>query len=116
MLSGTSPEMLSGNNEKKSYSLVKWDVVTVGKRQGGLGIKNLKNQSKALRMKWLRRFCTENPSYWKEVISAKYEEEDYWMTKIVTTPYKVSVWRSIRSLWDDFKNIYKDQSGKWGKN
>ncbi|WMV46349.1 hypothetical protein MTR67_039734 [Solanum verrucosum] len=30
-----------GNNEKKSYNLVKWDVVIVGKRPGGLGIKNL---------------------------------------------------------------------------
>lgn len=43
-----------GNNEEKSYNLVKWDAVTVGKRRERLGIKNLKNQSKALRMKWPR--------------------------------------------------------------
>ena len=66
-----------GNNEKRSYNLVKWDVVTVSNRQGGLGIKNLKNQSKAFRMKWLWRFCNENQAYLKELISAKYEGEDY---------------------------------------
>ena len=70
-------------------------------------------KSKALRMKWLWRFRNENQAYWKEVISAKYEGEDYWMTKTVTTPYGVSVWRSIRYLWHEFKKKYKDQSGKW---
>ncbi|KAG5632295.1 hypothetical protein H5410_004012 [Solanum commersonii] len=60
-----------GNSEKKSYNLVKWDVVTVGKRQGRLGIKNLKNQNKALRMKWPWRFCNEiNPTGRKSLVQS----------------------------------------------
>lgn len=34
-----------------------------------------------------------------EVIRAKYEMDDKWTTKIVTTPYGCSTWRSIRNLW-----------------
>ena len=52
----------------------------VGKKHGGLEIRNLMNQSKALMIKWLWKFNNEEQSYWKEVIKAKYEEEDNWMT------------------------------------
>ena len=47
-----------GNSERKGYNLVKWDAVIVGKKHGGLEIKNLLNQSKALMMKWLWKFNT----------------------------------------------------------
>ena len=82
----------------KATTWVKWDVVIVGKKHGGLGIRNLLNQSKALMMKWLWKFNNGEQAYWKEVIRAKYVEEDNWMTKEVTTAYGVSVWRSIGSL------------------
>ncbi|WMV33864.1 hypothetical protein MTR67_027249 [Solanum verrucosum] len=36
--------------------------------------------------------------------SAKYEGEDMGMTKEVTTPYAVSLWRSIRDMWDEVKS------------
>ena len=45
--------LCQGNNERKGYNLVKWDVVIVGKKHGGLGIRNSVNQSKALMMKCL---------------------------------------------------------------
>ena len=41
------------------------------------------------------------------VMKAKYEESDNWMTKEVITPYGVSLWESIRSLWDEFKQNNK---------
>ncbi|WMV37031.1 hypothetical protein MTR67_030416 [Solanum verrucosum] len=37
------------------------------------------------------------------VLKAKYEENDNWMIKEVTTPYGVSLWKSIRILWNEFK-------------
>uniref|UniRef100_A0A0V0HR75 Putative ovule protein n=1 Tax=Solanum chacoense TaxID=4108 RepID=A0A0V0HR75_SOLCH len=42
-----------GNKEKQSFHLVKWEEVMTSKKNGGLAIKNLKLQSKALNMKWL---------------------------------------------------------------
>uniref|UniRef100_M1BQ43 Uncharacterized protein n=1 Tax=Solanum tuberosum TaxID=4113 RepID=M1BQ43_SOLTU len=49
-----------GNKERKGFNLVKWKVVITDKKVGDMGIKNLKVQSKALRMKWLWKFANEN--------------------------------------------------------
>ncbi|WMV13963.1 hypothetical protein MTR67_007348 [Solanum verrucosum] len=96
-----------GNKEKKSFHLVKWEEVMTSKENGGLGIKNLKLQSKALSMKWLWKYANNNQMLWRKVIGAKYEEEDNWITKEVTTPCGVSLWRSIRSLWNEVKSNSK---------
>ncbi|WMV36653.1 hypothetical protein MTR67_030038 [Solanum verrucosum] len=55
-------------------------------------------------MKWLWKYANGNQLLWERVIEAKYIPEDKWMTKEVTTPYGVSLWRSIRNLWDEVKN------------
>uniref|UniRef100_M1BMF1 Reverse transcriptase zinc-binding domain-containing protein n=1 Tax=Solanum tuberosum TaxID=4113 RepID=M1BMF1_SOLTU len=75
-----------------------------GKKQGGLGIKNLKNQSKALKLKWLWRYAHEPYSLWSKVIKLKYGEMDSWVTKEATNPYGVTVWRSIRNWWPFLRN------------
>ncbi|WMV14118.1 hypothetical protein MTR67_007503 [Solanum verrucosum] len=53
-------------------------------------------QSEELKMKWLWRYSVEDQLMWKRVVGAKYEAEDSWMTKNMTSPYGVSLWRSIR--------------------
>ncbi|KAG5577258.1 hypothetical protein H5410_057392 [Solanum commersonii] len=92
-----------GNKERKGYHLVKWKTVITEKRVEGLGIKNKKNQSKTLRMKWLWKYSNDNQNLWGTIINAKYEESDSWMTQEVTTPYGVSLWKSVRKLWNEFK-------------
>ena len=69
-----------------------------------MGIRNLKNQSKALRIKWLWKYSKEPQSLWGKVIKAKYGEENNWVSKKVRTSYGVSVWKSIRELWPIMKN------------
>ncbi|CAN4092707.1 unnamed protein product [Withania somnifera] len=93
-------EVTHGSKENKStvLHLVKWSEVLWGRKQGGLGTKNLKLQSKALRVKWLWRYSQETQAYWSKVIKAKYRKENRWMTKEVHTPYVVGLWRSIRAL------------------
>ncbi|WMV45736.1 hypothetical protein MTR67_039121 [Solanum verrucosum] len=92
-----------GNKDRKGYNLVKWNDLIIEKRYGGLGIKNLQNHSKDLRMKWLWKYANDKHLLWRKVIKAKYEVENRWMTKEVFSPYGVNLWRSIRALWDDFK-------------
>ncbi|KAF3625390.1 1-deoxy-D-xylulose-5-phosphate synthase [Capsicum annuum] len=54
--------------ERKGYHLVKWKAVIKGKRLGGVGIKNFKQQSKALRMKWIWKYSSELQTLWCKVI------------------------------------------------
>ncbi|XP_075078119.1 uncharacterized protein LOC142164283 [Nicotiana tabacum] len=92
---------------KEELPLGEWKALTVGKQFGGLGIGNLKIQSKALRMKWLWRLSNEDQLLWGNNIKAKYGQEDKWMTKEVTTPYRFSPWRSIRSMWSELRDDSK---------
>ncbi|WMV37954.1 hypothetical protein MTR67_031339 [Solanum verrucosum] len=69
-----------GNKKRKGYHLVKWKVMITGKKQGGLGIKNLKNQSKALKLKWLWRYAHEPHSMWSKELVA-FPKESYYYNK-----------------------------------
>ncbi|KAG5575905.1 hypothetical protein H5410_056039 [Solanum commersonii] len=93
------------NKEKKSFHLVKWEEIMTSKKNGGLGIKNLKFQSKTLRMEWLWKYPNRNQMLWRKVIGAKYDEKDNWITKEVTTPYGVSG-RWLRHYYTGRKQVY----------
>ncbi|KAL6349294.1 hypothetical protein AAG906_033950 [Vitis piasezkii] len=72
-----------GGLEKKPY-LVKWEIVCLDKRKGGLGVRNLSNLNRALLGKWSWRFMEERGTLWKQVISRKYGmEEEGWGTRKV---------------------------------
>ena len=61
-----------GALEKKPH-LVKWDIVCLDKRKGGLGVRSLNSLNKALR-KWIWRFAKERDAFWREVICGKFGE------------------------------------------
>ena len=88
-----------GSEDKKKFHLVKWKELMVSKNTGGLGIRNMRKQNQSLMMKWLWKLANEDNMLSKEVITAKYGMEDKWMTKMISTPYKCTVWKGIRNLW-----------------
>lgn len=57
---------------KKGFHLVKWCKVMHGKKQGRLGIRNLKWQSYAIKLKWLWRYSQDSEAYQLDIIRAKY--------------------------------------------
>jgi len=91
-----------GNKEKLGYNLVKWDVVTLNKMQGGLGIKKLNMQNVSLLKKWLWRFCSEDLALWRRFISHKYGLQNNWITEEANGTFGCSVWKTIRRLWPSF--------------
>ncbi|WMV32209.1 hypothetical protein MTR67_025594 [Solanum verrucosum] len=93
-----------GNKERKGFHLVKWKNIIRSKEQGGPGIKNLKYQSKALKVKWLWRYHQEDQVLWYRVIKSKYEQLNTWVTKEVNTPYGISLWKSISIFWQFLSN------------
>lgn len=76
-----------------------------------MGIKNLKVQSRVLRMKLLWKYNLDDQQLWRKVIRAKYEEQNSW----VTSPYGVSIWKSTRALWSEFKSNNKMEIGNGEK-
>ena len=100
-----------GNEDKKKFHLVKWEEVIKNKKEGGLGIRNMKKKNKSLMLKCLWKFITGENMLWREMIRAKYEMENRWMTKMVTTPYGCGIWRSVRNLWPLFRSRIRFQVG-----
>lgn len=64
-----------------------------------MGVRNLKIHNQCPMMKWLWRFTSGEQSLWKDVIQTKYELEDHWIIKTVTSTYGSSLWKAIRNLW-----------------
>ncbi|WMV24198.1 hypothetical protein MTR67_017583 [Solanum verrucosum] len=83
---------------KKEFS-TKWKDIIRSKKQGGLGIRNLKHQGKALKIKWLWRYAQEPQTLWGSVIKSKYGEEDCRVSKEVTTPYGVNQHNTVAEMW-----------------
>ena len=90
-----------GNLEKKAH-LVNWEVVCADKENGGLGLRKLALLNKALLGKWLWRFACVKEELWKQVLVAKYGQEDLgWRTKKANGAFGVGVWKEIlkESVW-----------------
>lgn len=49
--------------------LVSWKEVCKPKRNGGIGIKRIKDVNEALLLKWLWRFGHDNGNLWRQVIA-----------------------------------------------
>ena len=84
---------------------MKWETMLLSKKDGGLGIRNLRLQNESLRLKWLWRYINEDKALWKEVIVSKYGEASPWCTEMVTDTYGVGVWRTIRNYGNLWKTI-----------
>ncbi|RVW72687.1 putative ribonuclease H protein [Vitis vinifera] len=71
-----------GGNMKRKAHLVNWEMVCAGKEKGGLGLRKLVLLNKALLGKWVWRFARAKDELWKQVLMAKYGQEDLgWRTK-----------------------------------
>ena len=61
-----------GKVQTKKFHLVKRDTVKRAKNQGGLGIRDQEQMSKAMGAKMICRLVTGRKEWWKEVIRKKY--------------------------------------------
>ncbi|KAG5609688.1 hypothetical protein H5410_020969 [Solanum commersonii] len=74
-----------GNEDKKKIHLVKWEELTMSKKEGGVSIRDVKMKNKSLMMKWLWKLATSDNLLWKEVIITQYKMENKWTTNVVNT-------------------------------
>ena len=81
---------------ERKVHMVKWEVVCGDKENGGLGIRKFTIMNKALLSKWTWRFASDKEALWKQVLVAKFGQEDYgWNTKKVVGACGVGVWKEI---------------------
>ena len=84
---------------------MKWSIVGLDNKEGGLGVRKLSYLNRALLGKWCWRFAYENEPFWKHVIVGKYgEEEGGWCSRTSKEGYGVDLWKVIQSGWKGFNN------------
>lgn len=82
--------------------MVKRDTICSPYSNGGLAMWNLKLFNVALLGKWLWRYSLKREAFWRRVIDGKYESlGGGWSTRVVNGPHGVSLWKNIRSGWDN---------------
>jgi hypothetical protein len=63
------------NNDSDShkYHLANWQLVSMRKEFGGLGVPNLRDLNICLLGSWLKRYCLDKEKTWKQLIDYKYK-------------------------------------------
>ena len=88
---------------KKRVSLSQMENCDHWKESWGSGDQEHEESEQFFRIKWLSKYLNDTQNLWGSIKDPKYEESDSWMTKEVTTPYGVSLWKSIWELWYEYK-------------
>ncbi|RVW64332.1 putative ribonuclease H protein [Vitis vinifera] len=99
-----------GSLERKPH-LVRWKVVCLSKKKGGLGIKCLAILNKVLLSKRNWRFANEREALWNQVIRGKYgEDRGGWCTRECWQWKEVRFWRDRwcgdAPLCESFPSLY----------
>ncbi|XP_028076768.1 uncharacterized protein LOC114278826 [Camellia sinensis] len=91
---------------RRKVHLVKWKELTMDKKQGGLGIRNLSSLNNRLLAKWWWRFGKEDSSLWKQVICSKYKlEGGRWFPFYVEATNISRVWSDIIFVGDSNSSL-----------
>lgn len=83
--------------------LLSWDMITIEKNDGGLGIKDLGKQNEAFIMKLCWNLLNDTEALWVHMLRAKYKCGHSPMPKVNKRKNSSLTWRSICSLWDKFQ-------------
>ncbi|GJR35817.1 RNA-directed DNA polymerase, eukaryota, reverse transcriptase zinc-binding domain protein [Tanacetum coccineum] len=106
---------------KNKATWIKWEAVTSGKDQGGLGVASLYALNRALICKWVWKFFTNRESLWTRVIKAIHGEDgsidknnDKWYMS--TWSHIISEIRLLKEKGIDFFEFLKLKIGVGSQN
>lgn len=81
--------------KKKAVSLVSWDTVTKPKKEGGLGLRSMRQTNVVFMAKWGWKLLTEPNTLWARVLRHKYCSGRCDMDMFACKPNSSNVWKGI---------------------
>ncbi|XP_045802983.1 uncharacterized protein LOC123896664 [Trifolium pratense] len=102
-----------GRSGRKKISWIKWDIVCLPKKKGGLGVRDIRMVNISLLAKWRLRLLHDEQAVWKEVLKSKYVVGVVGKTELGEEykPWFASLWwRDICSIGSNLNHNWFDQS------
>jgi hypothetical protein len=101
-----------GRRGRKRISWVKWDVICLPKKKGGLGVRDICVVNISLLAKWRWKLLTDDQAVWIEVLKSKYDIGVSGKTEIGDEyrPWFSSLW------WRDICSIGQNLDNNWFTN
>ncbi|CAN1850399.1 Putative ribonuclease H protein At1g65750 [Linum perenne] len=96
--------MWEGVGEDRKPHLVRWSMVKVSRRKGGLKVLNLRNTNLALLGKWGWRYATEKNAWWRNLIVDK--------CGVGSSEWK-TIWNLQGVRWSVWGDIVKSNPRFW---
>jgi hypothetical protein len=98
-----------GRRDKTRIPWIKWDVVCLPKRMGGLGVRDVRVVNISLLAKWRWRLLSNDNAIWKDVIRCKYGEAAIGKVELGDNckPWFSSLW------WKDVCSIGLNLNTNW---
>lgn len=91
---------------------MKWEDVKKLIREGGLGLRSIRDMNSALQGKWLWRFTKKECKMWKRVVEATWGKEGGAVaTKGSSRPHGLSLWKKIYGGCNRFSECLRWKSG-----
>ncbi|MCI05705.1 putative ribonuclease H protein, partial [Trifolium medium] len=86
----------------KRISWVKWETICLPKREGGLGVRDLRIVNTSLLAKWRWRLLQNEDAMWVMVLCKKYGAaivSSQWLEAENPNPRESLWWKDVRSVW-----------------
>jgi hypothetical protein len=101
-----------GRRGRKRISWIKWDVICLPKKKGGLGVRDIRVVNISLLAKWRWKLLVDDQAVWKEVVKSKYGNDVCGKTEIGDEhrPWFSSLW------WRDICSIGQNLNHNWFAN
>jgi hypothetical protein len=82
-----------GGGTKRKYHLVKWEKITKPKKEGGLGVKDLRRMNISLLCRWWWKLENEE-GIWQEIVRHKYMKNK-WIAQLSYKASNSPVWNDL---------------------
>jgi hypothetical protein len=103
----------SGMGDETKFHLVNWHRVCSSIKASGLGVRDVIKFNQALLGKWMWRYSQEHDALWRSMIEMKYGSvRGGWSSLPVMGSYSVSVWKFIRTRWDNVAKYLRFEVGE----
>jgi hypothetical protein len=100
----------AGLSKHSKTCWVKWDVICKPKKEGGLGVRNLRLVNVSLLAKWKWKLLSRDDELWKDVVVARYGRDVMGKRRLG----EIDVSRTGSSWWRDI--CFLDKDSDWFNN